>query len=212
MIKQLMRAGMLVALVMIACTIARAATTPPPVPSGKTDTIVVAGGCFWGVEAVFDHLKGVSAAASGYAGGSADTAHYDRVSDGNTGHAEAVQITYDPAQINLEQLLDVFFKVAHDPTQLNRQGPDVGTQYRSAIFVKNAEQERAVKEKIAQLTTAHAYSNAIVTKVEPLNAFYAAEDYHQNYLALNPTNPYIIMHDLPKLAKLRITYPSLYKD
>ncbi len=180
-------------------------------PASKTERIVVAGGCFWGVEAVFEHVKGVVTATSGYAGGEADTANYDRVSDGDTGHAESVQITYDPAQVSLNQLLDVYFNVAHDPTQLNYQGPDKGTQYRSEVFTSNAEQEKAVKDKIAELTKAKKYSGAIVTKVEPLKAFYPAEDYHQNYLPRNMTNPYIVMHDLPKLAKLRLTYSGLYR-
>ncbi len=204
MLTKSLRVIALVVVVLLTCSAARAA-------SEKTQTIIVAGGCFWGVEAVFDHIKGVSKATSGYAGGDASTAHYDRVSDGDTGHAESVEITYDPAQISLEQLLDVYFKVAHDPTQLNRQGPDEGTQYRSQIFTTNAEQDIVVKRKFAQLSAAQTYSQPIVTKVEPLKAFYAAEEYHQNYLALNPANPYIIMHDLPKLAKLRIVYPELYK-
>lgn len=177
----------------------------------KTETIVVAGGCFWGVEAVFDHIKGVVKATSGYAGGEADTANYERVSDGDTGHAESVQITYDPEQVSLNQLLDVYFKVAHDPTQLNYQGPDHGTQYRSQVFTSNAEQQKIVKDKIAALSAAKEFSQAIVTKVEPLKAFYPAEAYHQNYLEQHPTQPYIVMHDLPKLAKLRLTYPDLYK-
>lgn len=175
------------------------------------ETLVVAGGCFWGVEAVFEHVRGVSKAVSGYAGGSAETANYEQVSDGNTGHAESVEITYDPKVVSLNQLLDVYFNVAHDPTQLNFQGPDRGTQYRSQVFTSNPEQEQAVKDKIAELTKAKRYSDKIVTKVEPLKAFYPAEDYHQNYLPRNMTNPYIIMHDLPKLAKLRLTYPDLYK-
>ncbi|MDX1923070.1 MAG: peptide-methionine (S)-S-oxide reductase MsrA [Alphaproteobacteria bacterium] len=175
------------------------------------ETLVVAGGCFWGVEAVFEHVKGVSKAVSGYAGGSAETANYEQVSDGNTGHAESVEITYDPKVVSLNQLLDVYFNVAHDPTQLNFQGPDRGTQYRSQVFTSNPEQEKAVKDKIAELTKAKRYSDKIVTKVESLKAFYPAEDYHQNYLPRNMTSPYIIMHDLPKLAKLRLTYPDLYK-
>ncbi len=175
------------------------------------ETLVVAGGCFWGVEAVFDHVKGVSKAVSGYAGGTAETANYERVSDGDTGHAESVEITYDPKDVSLNQLLDVYFKVAHDPTQLNFQGPDKGTQYRSEVFTANAEQEKAVKDKIAELTKSNRYDSPIVTTVEPLKAFYPAEEYHQNYLPRNMTNPYIVMHDLPKLAKLRLSYPELYK-
>lgn len=209
-------------IVMAVCGIARAALHVTPVaamPDKLSDkmqpanpqSIVLAGGCFWGVEAVFDHTKGVIKAVSGYAGGKEDTAHYNRVSDGDTGHAESVQITYDPAQVTLDQLLDIYFKVAHDPTQLNHQGPDQGTQYRSAVFTSNPEQQKMVTEKIAALSATHEYSQPIVTTVEPLKAFYAAESYHQNYLAQNPANPYIIMHDMPKLAKLRVSYPELYK-
>ncbi|MBY0428982.1 MAG: peptide-methionine (S)-S-oxide reductase MsrA [Alphaproteobacteria bacterium] len=201
----------LVALVFGLCSIVRPKPVHAAVPD-KTEMIVVAGGCFWGVEAIYDHLKGVTKATSGYAGGGADTAHYDRVSDGDTGHAESVQITYDPSQVTLEQLLDVYFKVAHDPTELNHQGPDQGTQYRSEVFVTKPEQEKIVKEKIAALTAARTYHEPIVTKVEMLKAFYPAEDYHQNYLATHLSNPYIVMHDLPKLAKLRVSYPELYKD
>lgn len=200
-----MKKILIAAVLGLMCTAAYAESTP------KTESIVVAGGCFWGVEAVFDHIKGVTKATSGYAGGEADTAHYERVSDGDTGHAESVQITYDPAQVSLNQLLDVYFKVAHDPTQLNYQGPDQGTQYRSEVFTSNAEQQKIVKDKIAALSAAHDYSQPIVTKVEPLKAFYPAEEYHQNYLAQHPTQPYIVMHDLPKLAKLRLSYPDLYK-
>lgn len=200
----------LLALVMLLCSMARAETVPVSV-SGKTESIVLAGGCFWGVEAVFEHTKGVVKAISGYAGGDAKRATYDQVSDGNTGHAEAVQITYDPSQISLQQLLDVYFKVAHDPTQLNYQGPDHGTQYRSEIFTTATNQDALVKGVMTELEATKLYSQPIVTKVSALKAFYPAEDYHQNYLALNPHNPYIVMHDMPKLAKLRSTYPDLYK-
>jgi len=173
-------------------------------------TAVFAGGCFWGVEAVFRHVKGVSKAVSGYAGGSFKTADYERVSTGSTGHAESVEVTYDPAQVSYGELLRIFFSVAHDPTQLNRQGPDYGTQYRSAIFYASDEQKRVAQAYIAQLGQAKAYPSAIVTQVVALPAFYAAEAYHQNYLALHPTQPYIVMHDLPKLAQLKQQFPDRY--
>jgi len=173
-------------------------------------TAVFAGGCFWGVEAVFRHVKGVSKAVSGYAGGSFKTADYERVSTGSTGHAESVEVTYDPAQVSYGELLRIFFSVAHDPTQLNRQGPDYGTQYRSAIFYVSDEQKRVAQAYIAQLGQAKAYPSAIVTQVIALPAFYAAEAYHQNYLALHPTQPYIVMHDLPKLAQLKQQFPDRY--
>lgn len=191
-----------------------------PLPDPKIDaplakaksvqTAVFAGGCFWGVEAVFEHLKGVTDAVSGYAGGSAKTASYERVSSGRTGHAEAVRVTYDPSRISYGQLLKVFFSVAHDPTQLNRQGPDVGPQYRSAIFYASEEQKRVAEAYIAQLDAARAFARPIVTQLAPLEAFYAAEAYHQDYLVRNPTQPYIVMHDLPKLAELRRRFPALY--
>ena len=173
-------------------------------------TAVFAGGCFWGVEAVFRHVKGVSKAVSGYAGGSFKTADYERVSTGSTGHAESVEVTYDPAQVSYGELLRIFFSVAHDPTQLNRQGPDYGTQYRSAIFYVSDEQKRVAQAYIAQLGQAKAYPSAIVTQVVALPAFYAAEAYHQNYLALHPAQPYIVMHDLPKLAQLKQQFPDRY--
>ena len=173
-------------------------------------TAVFAGGCFWGVEAVFRHVKGVSKSVSGYAGGSFKTADYERVSTGSTGHAESVEVTYDPAQVSYGELLRIFFSVAHDPTQLNRQGPDYGTQYRSAIFYVSDEQKRVAQAYIAQLGQAKAYPSAIVTQVIALPAFYAAEAYHQNYLALHPTQPYIVMHDLPKLAQLKQQFPDRY--
>jgi peptide-methionine (S)-S-oxide reductase len=173
-------------------------------------TAVFAGGCFWGVEAVFRHVKGVSKAVSGYAGGSFKTADYERVSTGSTGHAESVEVTYDPAQVSYGELLRIFFSVAHDPTQLNRQGPDYGTQYRSAIFYVSDEQKRVAQAYIAQLGQAKAYPSPIVTQVVALPTFYAAEAYHQNYLALHPTQPYIVMHDLPKLAQLKQQFPDRY--
>ena len=177
-------------------------------PTGET--AVFAGGCFWGVDAVFRHVKGVSNVVSGYAGGNAATAHYDQVSDGDTGHAESVRVIFDPEQVSYQQLLQVFFSVAHDPTQLNRQGPDVGSQYRSAIFYTGAGQQKTAQDYIRQLTLAHAYSDSIVTQVVPLQQFYPAEEYHQNYLALHPYQPYIIFNDKPKLEKLRTQFPALY--
>jgi len=183
----------------------------PAKPAAVEQTAVFAGGCFWGVDAVFKHIKGVTDVVSGYTGGSAATAHYEQVSDGNTGHAESVRIRFDPAQVSYRQLLEVFFSVAHDPTQLNRQGPDVGSQYRSAIFYTNAEQQKIAQDHIRQLAAARIFAAPVVTQVMPLEQFYPAEDYHQNYLALHPTQPYIVMHDLPKLAQLRKQFPALYR-
>jgi len=174
-------------------------------------TVVVAGGCFWGVEAVFRHVKGVVEATSGYAGGSAATAHYQLVSEGDTGHAESVRVTFDPVEVSLGQLLQVFFSVAHDPTEVNRQGPDSGTQYRSAIFVSGPAQKRVVDAYIAQLDKAKAFPRPIATEVAPLQAFYPAEFYHQNYAALHPDNPYIMINDAPKVAHLRQMFPALYR-
>jgi len=173
---------------------------------------VFAGGCFWGVEAVFDRVKGVSKAESGYAGGSADTAEYYTVSSGRTGHAESVRITYDPSQITYGQLLKVFFAVAHDPTELNRQGPDIGTQYRSAIFYSNDEEKKIAEAYIKQLDEAKVFEDKIATELSPLKAFYAAEDYHQNYLVNHPNEPYIVYNDMPKLANLKKILPELCKD
>jgi peptide-methionine (S)-S-oxide reductase len=160
---------------------------------------------------VFKHVKGVTNVVSGYAGGAASTAHYEMVSEGSTGHAEAVSIRFDPAKISYQKLLEVFFSVAHDPTQLNRQGPDHGTQYRSAIFYTNAEQQQIAQSSIKQLTASRAYSGTIVTQIVPLQQFYPAEDHHQNYLALHPNQPYIVIHDMPKLAQLRKQFPALYQ-
>ena len=174
-------------------------------------TAVFAGGCFWGVDAVFKHVKGVFDVVSGYAGGSAVTAHYEQVSDGNTGHAEAVRIRFNPAQISYQQLLQVFFSVAHDPTQLNRQGPDVGSQYRSAIFYTSVEQQKMAQSTIQQLTAARTSSAPIVTQLVPLQQFYPAEAYHQNYLALHPSQPYIVFNDKPKLEQLRKQFPAFYQ-
>ena len=174
-------------------------------------TAVFAGGCFWGVDAVFKHVKGVSDVVSGYAGGNAATAHYEQVSNGDTGHAEAVRVRFNPAQVSYQQLLQVFFSVAHDPTQLNRQGPDTGSQYRSAIFYTSPEQQKMAQGYIQQLSAARTFPAPIVTQVVPLQQFYPAEGYHQNYLALHPDQPYIVIHDMPKLAQLRKLFPALYQ-
>jgi peptide-methionine (S)-S-oxide reductase len=178
--------------------------------SGK-DTAVVAGGCFWGIQAVFQHVRGVKSAVSGYSGGTSKTAEYEVVSTGETGHAESVQITYDPSQITYGQLLKIFFSVAHDPTQLNRQGPDTGTQYRSVIFYGSDEQKRIAEAYVAQLNEAKLFRHRIVTQVVPFKAFYPAEAYHQNYAALHPDNPYIAINDLPKVEHLKEQFPDLYK-
>jgi len=173
-------------------------------------TAVVAGGCFWGIQAVFQHVKGVISATSGYSGGASRTAEYELVSNGDTGHAESVKIAYDASQITYGQLLRVFFSVAHDPTQLNRQGPDTGSQYRSSIFYGNDEQKRIADAYIAQLDKAKAFPRPIVTQVVPLKAFYPAEAYHQDYAARHPDNPYIVYNDAPKVAHLRQQFPDLY--
>jgi peptide-methionine (S)-S-oxide reductase len=191
---------------------------PPPAPAATSaaqgatpEVAVLAGGCFWGVQGVFQHLKGVTRAESGYAGGDRDTAEYERVSDGNTGHAESVRIEFDPRQVSFGQLLQIYFSVAHDPTELNRQGPDTGTQYRSEIFAQSPQQVEIAKAYIAQLDAAHAFSRPIVTRVEPNKRFYAAESYHQDFLVRNPQNPYITINDLPKVANLQRLFPDLYR-
>ena len=176
------------------------------------DTAVFAGGCFWGVEAVFDHVKGVKEAISGYAGGQLANPSYEQVSSEESGHAESVEVIYDPAQVSYGKLLQIFFSVAHDPTQLNRQGPDHGPQYRSAIFYRNAEQKRIAESYIRQLTDAKTFSRPIVTQVAKLPAFYRAEEYHQNYLERNPNQPYIVINDKPKLAALKRQFPEIYTD
>lgn len=212
-------AGMAAAIAMAAHSgQAGAAPLPDPavdVPLARTrgsETAVLAGGCFWGVEGVFEHVKGVKRVVSGYAGGTADTARYGRVASGDTGHAEAVRIEYDPARITYGRLLKVFFTVAHDPTQRNRQGPDIGAQYRSAIFYADAEQKRVAQRYLSQLQKARVFSSPIVTELSPLEAFYDAEAYHQDYLAKHPTQPYIVIHDLPKLAALKRQFPALYES
>ena len=194
----------------IAVTLPAPAMEMPAAAAKGPQTAVFAGGCFWGVEAVFRHVKGVSSAVSGYAGGSAAGAMYPLVGTGTTGHAESVKVTYDPAKVTYGQLLNVFFSVAHDPTQLNRQGPDAGTQYRSVIFTTSDEQKRVAQAYVAQLDKAKVFARPIVTEIVALPAFYPAEAYHQNFLALNPTNPYIVYNDLPKLANLKTKFPDLY--
>jgi peptide-methionine (S)-S-oxide reductase len=189
---------------------------PPPVldaPAGPATSAVavLAGGCFWGVQGVFQHVEGVTSAVSGYAGGDGATAQYERVGSGTTGHAESVQVTFDPRKISYGRLLQIYFSVAHDPTELNRQGPDFGTQYRSAIFPTDPEQARVAKAYIAQLNQAHAFDGAIVTSVEPDRAFYPAESYHQDFLTLHPTYPYIVVNDLPKIAQLKRLFPDSYR-
>jgi peptide-methionine (S)-S-oxide reductase len=174
-------------------------------------TLVVAGGCFWGIQAVFQHVKGVTSATSGYSGGTVKNPDYEEVSSGSTGHAESVQIIYDPSQITLGQLLKVFFSVAHDPTELNRQGPDSGTQYRSAIFFSTPDQQRIAQAYIQQLDQARVFSHPIVTQIAAFKAFYRAEDYHQNYASNHPDNPYIATFDLPKVKHLQQQFPSLYR-
>jgi len=176
---------------------------------GNHAVAVFAGGCFWGMDAVFRHVKGVSQVVSGYAGGGADTANYETVSTGTTGHAESVEVFFDPSQVSYHDLLEVFFLVAHDPTELNRQGPDSGTQYRSSIFYTYNEQKKMAEEYIAQLDQKKAFPEPIVTKVVPLTGFYPAEAYHQNYLALHSDQPYIVINDLPKLERLQETFPKL---
>ncbi|MFY9753820.1 MAG: peptide-methionine (S)-S-oxide reductase MsrA [Candidatus Acidiferrales bacterium] len=174
------------------------------------ETVVVAGGCFWGVQAVFEHVKGVNRAISGYSGGTLKNPDYEEVSSGATGHAESVEIIYDPSKITLGQLLKVFFSVAHDPTELNRQGPDTGTQYRSIIFFANQDQQRIAQAYVDQLDQAKVFSHPIVTQIVPLKAFYQAENYHQDYAAYHPDNPYIAAFDLPKLKHLQQQFPALY--
>jgi peptide-methionine (S)-S-oxide reductase len=188
-------------------------TVDAPLAAGKGEqSAVFSGGCFWGVQAVFQHVKGVSSAISGYSGGSAGVAEYETVSTGRTGHAESVKVTFDPSQVSYGQLLRVFFSVAHDPTQLNRQGPDEGSQYRSAIFYTSDEKEHIAEAYIAQLQQAKVFSRLIVTEVAPLKAFYPAEAYHQNYATLHPNQPYIAVNDAPKVVHLRQQFPELYKE
>jgi len=189
---------------------------PPPAvdtpkAAGPMQTAVLAGGCFWGVQAVFQRLKGVQQAVSGYSGGQADTADYETVSSGRTGHAEAVRITFDPKEVTYGEILQVFFSVVHDPTQLNRQGPDIGTQYRSAIFHTDEQQKEIATAYIAQLQKTGSFGRPIVTRVDPMRGFYPAEAYHQDFLLKNPTHPYIVINDLPKVRNFQTTFPALYR-
>src|SRR6476646_1544412 len=186
---------------------ARLNATPPDAANGGDKVAVFAGGCFWGIEAVFEHLKGVKSATSGYAGGSVASPSYEQVSSGETGHAESVRVVYDPAEISYEQLLEVFFTVAHDPTQLNRQRPDVGTQYRSVVFYTDDAQKQSAEAYVAKLRAAKTFSAPIVTQITPLRAFYQAEDYHQHYMAQHPYQPYIVFNDAPKVVHLRKAFP-----
>lgn len=190
---------------------------PAPTVEEKTseaasEVAVLAGGCFWGVQGVFQHVEGVTSAVSGYAGGEERTAHYELVTSGRTGHAEAVRITFDPRKISYGRLLQIYFSVAHNPTELNRQGPDVGTQYRSAIFPENDEQARVAKAYIDQLDQAHVFGRAMATTIEPGKPFYAAEGYHQDFMTRNPAHPYIVFHDLPKIRDLKKQFPEIYRD
>jgi len=190
---------------------------PPPASDVATKadglkTFVLAGGCFWGVQGVYQHTKGVTQAVSGYAGGQARTANYETVGSGATGHAEAVQITYDPKQVSLGKLLQIYFSVVHDPTQLNRQGPDSGTQYRSTVFTSDPDERKVVEAYIAQLNGAKVYRKTIATTLEPLQGFYPAEDYHQDYLTLHPNQPYIVFNDLPKIENLKKIFAQDYRE
>ena len=191
---------------------------PPPAvdmvagTQGAQEKALLAGGCFWGIQAVFQHTKGVLQAVSGYAGGKQESANYERVSSGNTGHAESVEITFDPKQISYGKLLQIYFSVAHDPTQLNRQYPDSGTQYRSALFYRDANQKQVAERYIAQLDAAHVFPRKIVTQLNPFSAFYPAEAYHQDYATLHPESGYIARYDLPKIANLKSTFPATYRD
>jgi peptide-methionine (S)-S-oxide reductase len=189
------------------------AAASDPAATATTEVAVLAGGCFWGQQGVFEHVKGVTKVVSGYSGGDKKTANYDLVSDGDTGHAESVQITFDPRQVTFGQLLRIYFSVAHDPTELNRQGPDQGTQYRSEIFTVSPQQEQTARAYIAQLDSAHVFGpRQIATKVEPLKGFFPAEDYHQDYLVKNPRASYIVVNDLPKIAALKRVWPEIYRE
>jgi len=192
-------------------------SVPPPAldtpanPQATSEVAILAGGCFWGVQGVFQHVQGVTSAVSGYAGGAADTAHYEMVGTNTTGHAESVRITFDPRRISYGQMLQIYFSVAHNPTELNRQGPDVGSQYRSAIFPTNPQQMRIAEAYIVQLNQAHVFDGTIVTKIEPGRDFYPAEDYYQDFMTRNPNYPYIVVNDLPKIEALKRLFPDLYR-
>jgi peptide-methionine (S)-S-oxide reductase len=210
------------AVLLAACNLAGARSNPVALPDAKLDipraakpgkaVAVFAGGCFWGVEGVFEHVRGVIDATSGYSGGGALSAHYPLVGTGRTGHAESVRVTYDPAQVTYGQLLKVFFSVAHDPTEVDRQGPDVGSQYRSEVFTATKAQRDVATAYLAQLDGAKLFAHPIATKVEPLQAFYPAEAYHQDYLRLHPDEPYIVYNDAPKLVELKRLFPALYRS
>jgi peptide-methionine (S)-S-oxide reductase len=213
---------MLVPLAALSARFVKAAEPAVVIPAPAVDesaagtsglqTVVLAGGCFWGVQAVYQHTKGVTQAVSGYAGGQKETAHYEMVGTGRTGHAESVSVTFDPQQISYGKILQIYFSVAHNPTELNRQGPDFGSQYRSAIFYANDEQKRVAAAYIAQLQQAHVFNAPIVTKLEPLAGFYPAEDYHQDFLVLHPSYPYIVFNDLPKLDELKRLFADNYRE
>jgi peptide-methionine (S)-S-oxide reductase len=207
-------AAVMIALAVVASRMTAAwdpAPAAPLAPAEDSESVVLAGGCFWGMEAVFESLKGVSSAVAGYSGGAADTAHYEMVSTGQTGHAESVEVTYDPSVISFDQLLKVYFLVAHDPTELNYQGPDYGSQYRSEIYYTSDAQRDAAQKMIADLTRQRAFAEPIVTLVAPLRAFYPAEEYHQHFVQRNPSDPYVVFNDLPKLAALRKQFPDLVR-
>ncbi len=220
--RQIVGALLFVPLVALAANAALAEEPAVVIPAPALDaaapagaglqTVVLAGGCFWGVQAVFQHTKGVTAAVSGNAGGDKQTAHYEMVGSGRTGHAESVQVTYDPRQISYGKILHIYFSVAHNPTELNRQGPDAGTQYRSAIFYADDEQKRIANAYIAELDKAHVFSRPIVTQLEALSAFYPAEEYHQDFAALHPSYPYIVFNDLPKVENLKRLFADVYRD
>ncbi len=217
---KILRALLIVPFVGLAATAATAAEPAFVIPapaldqsaSSHTETVVLAGGCFWGVQAVFQHTKGVTSAVSGYAGGEKQSAHYEMVGGGRTGHAESVAVTFDPQQISYGKILQIYFSVAHNPTELNRQGPDAGTQYRSAIFYANDEQKKVATAYIAQLDKAHIYPGPIVTQLETLRGFYPAEDYHQDFAVLHPSYPYIVFNDLPKVDNLKRLFASEYRE
>ena len=217
------RRAFLLAVAAVLCVVGAAylhSATAANLPDPKVDespsaakgsqTVVFAGGCFWGIQAVFEHVKGVAKATAGYSGGTAKNPDYEDVSSGATGHAESVEVVYDPSRVTFGQLLKIFFSVAHDPTELNRQGPDFGTQYRSAIFYETPDQQRIAKAYVEQLTQAKAFSHPIVTQIVAYRAFYRAEDYHQDYALHNPDNPYIMFNDAPKVANLKKQFPDLY--
>jgi peptide-methionine (S)-S-oxide reductase len=218
----IVRGLFLVSFLGLAATTAQAAEPAVAIPAPTLDaatptstsaqTVVLAGGCFWGVQGVFEHTKGVTRAVSGYSGGKKETAHYEMVGTERTGHAESVQVTYDPKQISYGKILQIYFSVAHNPTELNYQGPDRGPSYRSAIFYANEDQKRVAEAYIAQLEKAHVFASPIVTKLEPLTGFYPAEDYHQDFLVLHPSYPYIVFNDAPKVENLKRLFADNYRD